>query len=1368
MILFKFGLKAKVFFVLCFFMIGSAVFAYDPLPGGEEKPALQSPSVAGGQASVTGGPFGDTVPGSLAVNPALGGAEQRPILDVSYFLLAGLSKEKGAGHAANAGVLYPFRWGNLAGSLHFLNSEFDSLKLGTMGGLRFSYSKDLTDKLLVGAGAYADFGKDWGLGLDIGALYMFGDLGFLKNSKLGVSITGLGKTYNPKATGIKGGSSSGSPAILTPRVGFASTLVDIDGFQLGMHADLSAPFFQNLIFNTGLHMLMADMISFKTGFVINTVEAIYKKQTFIPSFNIGVNIKIKSKGSNDSFLKKNGWEENEIRPEFAAKPFHNGIWALGGGVNVHFGVKDNEGPKIQAEMPENGTLYFSPNNDGENDAMEIPLKITDKRYVTAWNCEIKDEKGNTVRTISNKTPLREMKDAASFFKLLGKSKESVEVPETLRWDGRTDSGEIAPDGKYSFVIRAEDDNKNKSESQVYTAYVDKTPPALTFNKPQNQEALIFSPDGDGNKDVFVFDNKGSNEDLWTASISDAQGKVVKKIEVKNNELSPLSWDGKDDSGIFVPDGVYSYKIESIDRAKNKTVSSLSNIIVDTYKPSININIDKNAFSPVSSSNNKISFIPSIPITKGLEEWKIEVKNQTGTTVKTYTGSPSKIETKSFDGKDEAGKILPEGTYKAFISARYINGHKPSTQTPSFTLDITPPKAEASTNQKLFSPDGDGELDSIIFTHKEEKPGLWTAEIYKASSGNTISGTPVYTNNFGGKLPAQFEWNGRKSDGSFAEDGKYIYVLKGIDEAQNEALSNPVLVELNTEKADIILQSNYTAFSPNNDRVKDSMEFYPVVKSKTAVSSFTLNIKDSKGKLVKAYKGNTPPKKITWNGELDKIYSSEKNGTASDGVPDGIYSAEFEVELANKNKAKSVISSITIDTVYPEIEISAPYLAFSPVEGNNKSNLPIDQISSSEKEWVGRFVDSKNKTVKTLKWKNKADKFIWAADDDTGNKAPDEKYTYVVEAEDEAGNKTVQKLEGIIVDRRQAKGYITAEHKVFSPTGNGIKDVQNISVLTNIDAEIDNWNIQISDVESGKVFAEWTSKKDGKLLKKLVWDGKSGNSKAPDGRYMATMYIEYKKGDIVTAFTEDFILSTQAPKIGVSTRPKYFSPDNDGTDDDLYISLKADSKAGIENWKFEITEPEENGGKLFWKTGGKEKITNELIWDGRSLSGETVQSATDYPFTFTVTDKVGLTSVYRGYIPVDILVIRDGDKLKIAVPSIIFRANAADFNGLDKAIVDKNNNILKRIAVILNKFPEYQVQVEGHANTTTGTEKEEKADLLPLSKLRAEAVRQFLIKEGVRSSRLSSVGMGSSKPVASFNDRDNWWKNRRVEFILIKQ
>ena len=168
-----------------------------------------------------------------------------------------------------------------------------------------------------------------------------------------------------------------------------------------------------------------------------------------------------------------------------------------------------------------------------------------------------------------------------------------------------------------------------------------------------------------------------------------------------------------------------------------------------------------------------------------------------------------------------------------------------------------------------------------------------------------------------------------------------------------------------------------------------------------------------------------------------------------------------------------------------------------------------------------------------------------------------------------------------------------------------------------------------------------------------------------------------------------------------------------------------------------------------------------------MKGETVQSATDYPYTFTVTDEVGLTSVVKGYIPIDVLVIRDGDKLKIAVPSIIFRKNAADFEELEKNVVDRNVKVLTRIAEILNKFPDYKVQVEGHANNVSGTEREEREDLIPLSGARADAVRKFLIEKGVSRNRLSSVGIGGTKPVASLADKDNWWKNRRVEFVLIK-
>jgi outer membrane protein OmpA-like peptidoglycan-associated protein len=38
---------------------------------------------------------------------------------------------------------------------------------------------------------------------------------------------------------------------------------------------------------------------------------------------------------------------------------------------------------------------------------------------------------------------------------------------------------------------------------------------------------------------------------------------------------------------------------------------------------------------------------------------------------------------------------------------------------------------------------------------------------------------------------------------------------------------------------------------------------------------------------------------------------------------------------------------------------------------------------------------------------------------------------------------------------------------------------------------------------------------------------------------------------------------------------------------------------------------------------------------------------------------------------------------------------------------------------------------------------------------------------VNRNRLSAIGMGGKRPVVRYEDHDNWWKNRRVEFILIK-
>jgi flagellar motor protein MotB len=189
--------------------------------------------------------------------------------------------------------------------------------------------------------------------------------------------------------------------------------------------------------------------------------------------------------------------------------------------------------------------------------------------------------------------------------------------------------------------------------------------------------------------------------------------------------------------------------------------------------------------------------------------------------------------------------------------------------------------------------------------------------------------------------------------------------------------------------------------------------------------------------------------------------------------------------------------------------------------------------------------------------------------------------------------------------------------------------------------------------------------------------------------------------------------------------------------------------------------------LFYRIEGKGSPTETVIWDGRSNKGELVQAATDYPVRFSATDILGNASTIESVVGIDVLVIRDGDRLKIQVPSIVFRETAADFNGIPADRVDNNIRVLRRIAEILNKFRDYKVQVEGHANPVARTTAEERNELQPLSEKRAQTVMNILVEYGVARNRLSSVGMGGTQPVVQYGDRDNWWKNRRVEFILIK-
>jgi outer membrane protein OmpA-like peptidoglycan-associated protein len=116
--------------------------------------------------------------------------------------------------------------------------------------------------------------------------------------------------------------------------------------------------------------------------------------------------------------------------------------------------------------------------------------------------------------------------------------------------------------------------------------------------------------------------------------------------------------------------------------------------------------------------------------------------------------------------------------------------------------------------------------------------------------------------------------------------------------------------------------------------------------------------------------------------------------------------------------------------------------------------------------------------------------------------------------------------------------------------------------------------------------------------------------------------------------------------------------------------------------------------------------------------------------------------------------------------LIFGPNVARFDGLDDAAIRKNEETMSTILGLLEKYPAARLLIEGYANPVLGTQKEEHLTLWPLSERRAAYIARAFIDRGVAPERLISVGSGGNRPVATFDNRENWGWNRRAEIRFI--
>lgn len=97
---------------------------------------------------------------------------------------------------------------------------------------------------------------------------------------------------------------------------------------------------------------------------------------------------------------------------------------------------------------------------------------------------------------------------------------------------------------------------------------------------------------------------------------------------------------------------------------------------------------------------------------------------------------------------------------------------------------------------------------------------------------------------------------------------------------------------------------------------------------------------------------------------------------------------------------------------------------------------------------------------------------------------------------------------------------------------------------------------------------------------------------------------------------------------------------------------------------------------------------------------------------------------------------------------------------DATILSSATRTLQHVGSILKQNSNLRVEIQGHTDST-GNDRYNKS----LSDRRAKAVRNYLVRHGVSSKRLSSHGYGEERPIASNDTAAGRAENRRVQLSI---
>ncbi|MFW5693588.1 MAG: OmpA family protein [Alkalispirochaeta sp.] len=845
------------------------------------------------------------------------------------------------------------------------------------------------------------------------------------------------------------------------------------------------------------------------------------------------------------------------------------------------------------------------------------------------------------------------------------------------------------------------------------------------------------------------------------------------------------------NGDLVEDGEYTYQLAVIDDAGNSSRSAPFNVTVDNTPPEIDEfrDPDYTVFSP---NDDGVRDELLVPLGGSREPvWVVEVRDTDGSVV---YGEEYRNENVQRPGQDPAppsqfvwdgstgtaedpGDTAPEGEYQIALVGRDRAGNETEAVHPeTFVLSLQGADLAVTVAEQpaVFSPNDDGRRDSLTLNLDVSEPESvreWRLEIINRDQ-------IVRSTSGSGAPPEGWEFDGARDDGSTLPDGSVSARLWARLDNGNEVQSAPLTMTIDTQAPEATLRAE-TAPEPteegeplvfgagDKEGIQGTIRYERGVEWRFQLQQDGATI--AEGDLGDFFDevdvrpesvadGTEERLELAWQGE-----AILESGTAADGT----YALTLTGEDAAGNVGESRTVRVIKDSRTPDVDLRVREEYLSPLSGGAyESAVFRTDYDAPEliKEFLFEIRNEDDRVVRSSYQPRSFDTFEWNGLSNGGTVVADGSYTAGLRVIYRNGHEAeVTGVGPVIVDRTSPRiEELSAEPRQFSPDDDGEDDEVRITQEV---VPGDTWTGELRDEDGETILSrEWDD-----TVESFTWDGRGPDGDVlPDGDYRYVLSSTDKAGNstreelLITIDTEP----ADPPELRVSLQPQPFSPDGDGRADTLTISIDVEAETDLTEWEAEILGPE---GDVFKTFSGSGAPPSRIRWDGMSDDGELVETARRYPLSVTVRDDADHEVTEEDTIEVDILVMRDGNRLRIRVSNILFAGNTPDMFLSDEEQLDTNLETLRRLATILNRYPDREIIIEGHAAhiylEDPARQREQDEVLLPLSRSRATEVMQALMILGVDRDRMTIEAYGGDRPVVPHSNREELWRNRRVEFLL---